>query len=265
MEKFSEKSLLALGDYYVYGLVDPRNNNLFYIGKGKGNRVFEHELESILSPNSSRLKLKTIADIKAAGLDVVKIIINSNLTESEAFAAEAALINVFNYMGDGELTNIASGHHSSRVFTVEEFEREYGAIELNDTDIKHKILVIKINQLYRRGMDESDLYDVVRGTWRASFQRVKTVDYVFGVYNSLIVAVYKPTQWYICKEAKEKMPRKDEVLTPEIANRVFFVDEHFEKKDPIDEFAQQYLYKSIAGLKYNQSAQNPITYLEPFK
>lgn len=46
VEKFSEKSLLSLGDYYVYGLIDLRNRKIFYIGKGTGNRVFEHELES---------------------------------------------------------------------------------------------------------------------------------------------------------------------------------------------------------------------------
>ena len=51
MDRFSEKSLLSLGDYYVYGLVDPRTSQFFYIGKGTGNRIFEHEMESIESPN----------------------------------------------------------------------------------------------------------------------------------------------------------------------------------------------------------------------
>lgn len=109
MDKFSEKSLLSLGDYYVYGLIDPRTKQIFYIGKGTKNRVFEHEKESPVSPDSEKLKLKTIADIKDAGLEVEKIIINSNLTEEEAFAAEASLLNAFNYVSDAGLTNIVAG------------------------------------------------------------------------------------------------------------------------------------------------------------
>ena len=189
MDGFTEKSLLSLGDYYVYGLIDPRTNQVFYIGKGTGNRVFEHEKESLNSPNSEKMKLKTISEIKALGLSVKKIIINSNLTEPEAFAAEAALINAFNYVSDVGLTNIVAGHHSAEALSVEDFEKMYGAEELKEEDIKHKILVIKINKLYRKNMSSNELYDCVRGIWRASMSNVKTVDYVIGVYNSLIVAV----------------------------------------------------------------------------
>ena len=152
-----------------------------------------------------------------------------------------------------------------RILTVDEYERINGAAPLEEKDIRHKILVIKINRLYQRGMDEKVLYDAVRGVWRASKEKVKTVEYVFGVYNSLIVAVYKPSEWFVCKEAKDKLPRQDIVLTPKTENRVFFVDERYEQGLPLDENEEFYLGKSIAGLKLNQSAQNPITYLYPLE
>lgn len=97
------------------------------------------------SPNNDKLKLKTICEIKSVGLDVKIIIINSNLTESEAFAAEAALINAFNYVSDAGLTNIVAGHHAAEALSVEDFEKIYGAEELREEDITHKIMVIKIN------------------------------------------------------------------------------------------------------------------------
>ena len=34
MNFFSEKALQSLNGYYVYALIDPRNDNVFYIGKG---------------------------------------------------------------------------------------------------------------------------------------------------------------------------------------------------------------------------------------
>ena len=265
MDKFSLKCLVALGDYYVYGLVDPRNGQFFYIGKGTGNRVFDHEKESFNSPDSDKLKLKTIQEIKNAGLEVEKVIINSNLTEQEAFVAEASLINAFNYIGDTELTNIVAGHHSLEALSVEEFERINGAIALEEKDIKNNIMVIKINKLYKRGMDDHSLYEVVRGIWRASFEKAQSVEYVFGVYNSLIVAVYKPTKWYICKYAKDRLPRQDIVLDSKLENRIFFEDINFEQDLPLNDNQLFYLNKSIINLKINQSAQNPITYLFPIK
>jgi hypothetical protein len=262
MDKFSEKSLLSLDGFYVYGLIDPRNNELFYIGKGTGNRVFDHERESLSCPDSDKLKLKTIAEIKTLGFEVKKIIINSNLSSDEALAAEASLINAFNYVGKTHLSNIVSGHHSKEAITVDDYERIHGAEELLAEQVHHRIMVIKINKLYRRDMSSGELYDAVRGVWRASLKRAKHVDYVFGVYNSLIVAVFNPSEWFVCKEARDRLPRQDIVLTEKNENRIFFVDDDYENGIPMDANARFYFEKSIAKLK-NQRLQYPITYIDP--
>ena len=136
---------------------------------------------------------------------------------------------------------------------------------MEEKDIRHKIIVIKVSKFYKNGMDKKTLYETVRGVWRVSKEKAKKVEYVFGVYNSLIVAVYKPSSWYVCKEAKDRLPKQNNVLTPKTENRLFFVDERYEQGLPDDENQLFYNGKSIAGFKLNKLAQNPITYLNPKK
>lgn len=61
----------------------------------------------------------------------------------------------------------------------------------------------------------------------------------------------------------DKLPRQDKVLTPRTKNRIFFVDEDYENGISNDKNKIFYHSKSISKLKLNQSAQNPITYLNP--
>ncbi len=261
---FSEKALEALNGYYVYALIDPRNDEVFYIGKGFGNRIFSHEAESEKDKKSEKRKLKLIREIEKCDLSVKRVIINWGLTENEAFAAEAALINLLNCLGKTKLANEVAGHHTHKGMTVEEFEQFYGAIPLKKEDIKHSILVIKINKLYRRDMSEAELYDAVRGFWAASLKSIEArkVRYVFGVYNGLIVAVYKPDEWHYGYE-KVDMPQKSLLKTEDyerLKNRVYFVCKDYTELDDEGKF---YKNKSIVNLKFNRSAQNPITYLSP--
>lgn len=261
MSAFSEKALESLEGFYVYTLIDPRDEQIFYVGKGTGNRVFSHEVESGKNPISEKAKLRKIREIEADGLSVKRVIVNWGLSEYEAFAAEASLINLLNYTGQGLLTNIVAGHHIHESLSVEDFEILYGAKCLEPEDIQHSIMIIKINKRYRRGMTAKELYDVVRGIWRASMRTIqgRNVEYVFGVYNQLIVAVYKPDEWHYVHEMID-VPRANEI-TPEnfesLKNRVYFICHNYEYMDDNQRF---YLHKSIENLKVNQSAQNPITY-----
>lgn len=261
IQSFSEKALVSLNGYYVYALVDPRDDKVFYIGKGTGNRVFAHEMESGKSPESERKKIQKIQDIEKTGFSVKRLILNWGLSDNEAFIAEATLINLLNRMPDISLTNEVSGHHVHESLTTEEFELIYGAVPLSREDIKHSILVIKINKLYRRDMNKTELYDAVRGFWNASLKSIekRKVKYVFGVYNGLIVAVYKPDEWHYCHEMID-IPKLNPEDYDRLKDRIYFICKDF---NILDDDGRFYLGKSIVDLKVIQSAQNPITYLAP--
>lgn len=266
IKQFSEKALEALNGYYVYALIDPRTNEVFYIGKGSDNRVFAHESESSKVPESEKAKLKRIREIEESGAEVKRVLVNWGMTEDEAFFAESSLINVINYLTKDSLTNIVAGHHVHHALSVEDFEVIYGAENLKPEDIRHGILVIKINKLFKHGMSSKDLYDTVRGVWRASLNTIKrkNIEYVFGVYNQLIVAVYKPDEWHYVYDMVD-VPRVEEINGDNYdryKDRVYFTCKDYEQ---IDDEGQFYLHKSIAELKVNQSAQNPITYLTPLE
>jgi hypothetical protein len=76
--------------YYVYGLIDPRTNNPFYIGKSNGNRIVAHEIEAEKG-NGSR-KCATIREIWLAGLTVKKVKIKEFSDEDAAYGYEKVVI-----------------------------------------------------------------------------------------------------------------------------------------------------------------------------
>ena len=101
MEKFSKAALAKLNVccncYYVYRLIDPRTFETFYVGKGSGNRVFQHskDAEKLISKklgdkdDEISLKIKQIKDIKATGKEVICLIHRWGLTEDEAYEVES--------------------------------------------------------------------------------------------------------------------------------------------------------------------------------
>ena len=149
INNFSTEVLNQL-KYYVYRLIDPRDGVTFYVGKGKGNRVFEH-LNCAIRENQEEvkksLKLSRIREIQDKGLEVIHIIQRWGLEENEAIEVEAALIDIFALEN---LTNEIKGHHSNRgacnaevlqnVLSVEEFV-ENALISNKKSSITRKILL----------------------------------------------------------------------------------------------------------------------------
>jgi len=77
--------------YYVYELIDPRNNKVFYVGKGKGKRVFEHEKEAI--KGSMHRKCVLIREILNSNLKVINKIVKYFDEEQKAYDYEVKLIS----------------------------------------------------------------------------------------------------------------------------------------------------------------------------
>jgi hypothetical protein len=92
--------------YYVYFLIDPRNNKIFYVGKGKGGRLFAHAKQAANGKIPNAPKHKMIVAIQAAGLDVVEVVFAGGLNESSALSLERTLIDALKDFG---ICNIANG------------------------------------------------------------------------------------------------------------------------------------------------------------
>ena len=99
--------------YYVYKLIDPRNNQPFYIGKGKDNRASIHLYEAHKPRKEwyNENKNQTILDIENEGKSIIIKKVKENLLEQEAYDLEISLIKKYGKLinGTGILTNISDG------------------------------------------------------------------------------------------------------------------------------------------------------------
>ena len=184
--------------YYVYRLIDPRNGQTFYVGKGKGNRVFAHVNDALKSFNGESYidekeddvssKIMQIRDIRNSGLEVIHIIQRYGLTEKEAFEVEAALIDAF----DG-LTNMQSGHASDRgVNNSDVIQRDLSYDEYDEPSFKYIIIKINCRVLEERN---NDIYETVRRSWKVNLDKVQKYKYCFAVLNGVVRNVYMISEW----------------------------------------------------------------------
>ncbi len=225
------QSVIEQLDYYVYFLRDPSNEEIFYVGKGKGNRVFEH-VGCALADVTESDKLDRIRAIKKSGKAVEHFVLRHGLTEHAAFEVEAAIID---FVGIHNLSNLQAGHYSTDfgIKTTEEVVAMYSAPPF-ETD--QPVLLININKLFDKEMTESDIYEATRKSWLVGPRRNKA-KYAVATYRGLTREVYAIKEWY------------------RIGDRWGFNGER------ADEDTRSSLrYKSIAGMA-KRGAANPIRYI----
>lgn len=227
---------------YVYRLIDPRNGETFYVGKGKGNRVFSHiRAEDGLDGDEIDNKLKRIREIRLAGFEVGHVIHRHGMDGSTAFEVEAALIDA--YPG---LTNIVvgTGGNDYGAMHAEEVIRRYSA---EPAVFRQKALLISVN----RSAAERSLYDATRYAWKINLRKARESEVILATMQGLIVGAFVAEDWL--EATAENFPgRADGDGVP---GRYGFVG-----AEAPDHIKNLYVGKRVPDSYRKRGAANPIKY-----
>lgn len=224
---------------YVYRLIDPRNGETFYVGKGQGDRVFAHiRAEQNLEGDDLDNKVKRIREIRLATFEVAHVIHRHGMDDTTAFEVEAALIDA--YAG---LTNIVGGAGSNDygAMHAKEIMRRYRA---EPAAFQHKALLINVN----RTATETSLYEATRYAWKISKAKAKQAEVILATRQGLIIGAFIADHWLEATAAnfsgREDMP-----------GRLGFVG-----RDAPAAIRTLYVGKGVPDEYRKRGAANPIKY-----
>lgn len=173
--------------YYVYLYINPVDGKIFYVGKGKGNRLFQH-----LTDDTEHDKNLLIKEIRKQGEDpIIEILAHGIATEELALKIEAVAIDL---LGLSNLTNKVLGWGSNIVGRME-VKRLSALYDKTPGIITEPSILIRINQKFRYGMSQIELYEVTRGVWKIGSRR-KNVRLAFAIYKGIIQEVYAVNSWH---------------------------------------------------------------------
>ena len=238
--KFSTSVVNKL-KYYVYLYSDPVSKKIFYVGKGKGNRVFSH-----LEDTKDSAKVEYINKLRAQGLEPdIEILIHGLVDEITALRVESSVIDL---IGINNLTNMQSGYKSS-TFGRMSLSQLVSAYEKQKININVPAILIRINQAFRYSMTEAELYDYTRGQWRINPDNAKKAKYAFAIYGGIIQEVYTILDWY--KAGQTFSIRNNE----DTEGRYEFIGN---LAPP--EIRKKYKYKSVEHY-FERGNSNPVMYV----
>jgi hypothetical protein len=259
MEAFSQSVVEKIG-YYVYILMDPDTGEPFYVGKGVGNRVFQHA-KAALETEEPSAKLDKIRGIIKREKEVKYILARHGMSENAAFEVESALIDYISHLSD--LKNKQSGHDSSErgLMQVRDVILKYDARKIESfpepsliiiinkeyrnlvKDFKLKSLGVKDNEREQLDTDFANkLYEKTRSCWKIGPKR-DLAKFVFSVCNGIIREIYRIEKW----EPK--------------GNRWEFIGHRASDW----EFYKHFLYGDVTETEFfTKGSQNPVRYVGPY-
>lgn len=196
--KFSQQIADQL-KHYVYALVDPETSEIFYVGKGIGNRAFSH----LRAAFGESRKHERIQAIRASGQEpVVEVLRYGMENAQQSFEVEAAVIDALGYEN---LTNEVRGHGIERGrLTASEVQRLLGSKDVDLATLREPLMLIYINRTYSPTLSEQEIYDCTRQFWYqvAEAKRMPNSDgkllypVALAVVDSVVVRVYSVTAWF---------------------------------------------------------------------
>ena len=226
--------------HYVYVYVDPDTDEVFYVGKGRGDRAFFH-----LDDTSETEKCARVRAIRARGREpIIEILAHGLPDEASAYRVEAAAIDL---LGIDQLTNVVRGWRSGTYgrMTVEQVEALYGADEI---EIIHPAILIRINRRFRYGMAPIELYDATRGIWRVGARR-EQARFALAVFEGVVQEVYEIRGWYL---AGATLSTRGDLEDDERSEFVGSIAP--------EDVRRRYRYRAVRSY-LAPGAQNPITYV----
>ncbi|MGH7641700.1 MAG: LEM-3-like GIY-YIG domain-containing protein [Candidatus Dormibacteria bacterium] len=233
---------------YVYLLIDPRTNLLFYVGKGKGDRAYAHAVAALGGLDQAtrgHLKMGTIREIHRSGRMVRIEILHHGMTDDEAFLVESASIDLVRHLGtvaDGgtaaTLANVHRGHDSRfGIATVEDLAARYAARQVV---IRDPLILIRPSNLWWGAKDDHERYEATRKWWKASASSRARVTHAAAVVDGIVRMVWKIATW------------EDDAAN----GRAAFTG----SRDP--ELEARYVWGDVSAV-LPLGAQNPIRYVFP--
>lgn len=224
---------------YVYRLIDPRNGETFYVGKGHGNRVFAHiQAEKDWEDDGEDKKLKRIREIHRSGLEVGHVIHRHGMDDRTAFEVESALMEA--YPG---LTNVVGGRGGNEfgVMHAKEIIKRYCA---EPADFRHKAVLISVNKT----APETSLYEATRYAWKIAPRKAKQAEVILATVQGEIKGAFIADRWL--DATTENFPGREPVL-----GRY-----GFEGKDAPEDIRKLYIGKRVPDEYRKPGAANPIKY-----
>lgn len=183
--------------WYVYALRNPLTGSVFYVGKGLGNRAYQHAKHAHAAGDGvANPKLREIKEIHRACREVIVEIVRHGLADEQtAYAVEAVVIDALTLGLPADLSNPIAGH-GQRWSSLEQL-RHFEAQPIDIPQEHRPAVLIRPRKKYAhegRGyrMSEDKLWEITRGGWK---MRTRPYRYAFCVHEGIVRGVWRVTGW----------------------------------------------------------------------